>query len=62
MPMIFSYKLLNEDIKIWEEAREILTGIGLRVNEEKTYFGHAKEGFGYLLNLRSHLRCNYNNL
>lgn len=38
----------REDMKIWEEARGILTGIGLRVNEDKTHFGHAREGFDYL--------------
>jgi group II intron reverse transcriptase/maturase len=39
---------LREDMKIWEEAKTILTGLGLTVNAEKTYFGHAREGFDFL--------------
>jgi RNA-directed DNA polymerase len=38
----------GEDVGIWEEGKEILTGIGLTVNEEKTQVGHAREGFDYL--------------
>jgi len=38
----------KENEKIWEEAKEILTGLGLKVNEEKTHIGHAREGFDYL--------------
>lgn len=38
----------EEDWRIWEEAKGILTGIGLTVNEGKTHFGHAREGFDYL--------------
>ena len=38
----------GEEKRIWEEARGILGGIGLKVNEEKTHFGHAREGFDYL--------------
>ena len=32
----------QEDWRIWEEAKGILSGIGLRVNEEKTHIGHAR--------------------
>jgi len=38
----------QEDWRIWEEAKGILSGIGLTVNEEKTHWGHAREGFDYL--------------
>ncbi len=38
----------REDLRIWEEARAILRGLGLKVSEEKTYRGHAREGFDYL--------------
>ena len=38
----------REDLRIWEEARSILRGLGLKVSEEKTYRGHAREGFDYL--------------
>jgi RNA-directed DNA polymerase len=38
----------REGMKIWEEVQGILTELGLTVNEEKTHFGHAKEGFDYL--------------
>ncbi len=38
----------QEDRRIWEEARGQLEGMGLSVNEEKTRFAHAKEGFDFL--------------
>ena len=38
----------GEDLRILKEAKEILAGIGLTVNEEKTQVGHAREGFDYL--------------
>jgi group II intron reverse transcriptase/maturase len=38
----------KENMQIWKEAREILTGIGLKVNEKKTQFRHARDGFDYL--------------
>jgi len=38
----------KEEMKIWEEAKGILTGLGLKVNEEKTHIGHARGGFDYL--------------
>ena len=38
----------KENMQIWQEAKSILTGIGLKVNEKKTHFGHARDGFDYL--------------
>jgi len=38
----------KKNTQIWKEAKDILTGIGLEVNEEKTQFVHARDGFDYL--------------
>jgi len=38
----------TKNMQIWKEAKEILTQIGLKVNEDKTQFKHARHGFDYL--------------
>ena len=38
----------KKDPRIWEEAKEILVGLGLVINEDKTQFLNDREGFDYL--------------
>jgi group II intron reverse transcriptase/maturase len=38
----------REDPRIWKEAKEILEGLGLGINLDKTQFRDAREGFDYL--------------
>ena len=38
----------KEDLRILDEAKEILEGLGLTINMEKTRFQNAREGFDYL--------------